>query len=114
LCGTKIEYAGGEVHLPFSNKNYSYVLLLLLFDTLDLQDFRTTTRSSTRSKHQAQHMQSRQTRTIKNNTPTKKRLKKEDRRNANARNSRNRTIVEKVHLSRGLDYKTQDYMLDIF
>jgi hypothetical protein len=72
----KIDYAGGEVHLPFSNKNYSYVLPLLLFDTLDLQDFRTTTRSSTRSKHRAQHMQSRKTRTIKNNAPIKKRLKK--------------------------------------
>jgi hypothetical protein len=39
LWDKKIEYAGGEVHLPFSKKNYSYVLPLLLFDTLDLQDF---------------------------------------------------------------------------
>jgi ribosome-binding factor A len=62
-------------------------------------------------------MQSRQTRTTTNNTPIKKRLKKRIRlgsRIANARNSRNKTIVEKVHLSRDLDYKTQDYMLDIF
>jgi hypothetical protein len=102
LCGTKIEYAGGEVHLPLSNKNYSYVLPLLLFDTLE---------------HRAQHMQSRQTRTTKNNTPIRKSLKKRIRlgsRIANARNSRDRTIVEKEHLSRDLYYNTQDYMLDIF
>jgi hypothetical protein len=67
----------GKIHLPFSNKNYSYVLPLLLFDTLDLQDFRTTTRSSTRSKHRAQHIQSRQTRTTKNNTPIMKGSKRE-------------------------------------
>jgi hypothetical protein len=60
-------------------------------------------------------MQSRQTRTTKNNTPIKKRLQKRigfGSRNANARNTKNGTIVEKTHLSRDLYYK--DYMLDIF
>jgi hypothetical protein len=62
-------------------------------------------------------MQSRQTRTTKNNTPIKKRLKKRivfGSRNANAGNAKNGTIVEKAHLSRGLNYITQGYVLDIF
>jgi hypothetical protein len=39
LYRTKVEYAGGEDNLPLSNKNYSYVLPLLHFDTLDVHDF---------------------------------------------------------------------------
>jgi hypothetical protein len=55
-------------------------------------------------------MQSKQTRTTKNNTPIKERLKKKIgfvSRNANARNAKNGTIVEKTHLSRDLNYNTQ-------
>jgi hypothetical protein len=62
-------------------------------------------------------MQSRQTRIIKNNTPIKKRLKKRivfGSRNANARNAKNGTTVEKAHLSRDLNYITQGCVLDIF
>jgi hypothetical protein len=77
LCGTKIEYAGGEVHLPLSNKNYSYVLPLLLFHTLDLHDFRTTTRSSTRSKHQAQTCKADKQEQLRQCTNQEKALKKE-------------------------------------
>jgi hypothetical protein len=57
------------------------------------------------------------TRTTKNNTPIKKRLKRRKEfgsRIANAANAKNGTIVEKAHLSRDLNYNTQDYMLDIF
>jgi hypothetical protein len=55
-------------------------------------------------------MQGRQTRTINNNTPIKKRLKKRigfGSRNTNTRNTKNGTIVEKAHLLRDLDYNTQ-------
>jgi hypothetical protein len=63
--------------LPLSNKNYSYVLPLLLFDTLDLHDFQQLDLllgaiiGTTHAKQQ--------TRTTKNNTPIKKRLKKDNR-----------------------------------
>jgi hypothetical protein len=49
------------------------------------------------------HMQSRQTRTTKNNTPIKKRLKKRigfGSRNTNARNAENETMVEKITIER--------------
>jgi hypothetical protein len=55
-------------------------------------------------------MQSRQTRTTKNNTPIKKRLKKRTgfgSTNVNARSAKNGTIIEKAHLSRDLYYNTQ-------
>jgi hypothetical protein len=53
---------------------------------LKLPDFRSTAWPSTRNKHRAQHMQSRQTRTTKNNTPSMKSFKERTRvgsRNAN-------------------------------
>jgi hypothetical protein len=62
-------------------------------------------------------MQSRQTRTTKNNTPNKKSLKKRIRlgsRIANVRNAKNGSIIEKEQLSRDLDYITQGYVLGIF
>jgi hypothetical protein len=96
--------------LPFSNKNYSYVLPLLLFDTLDLQDFWTTARCSTRGNHRAQHMQSYKREQLRTIHQSWKRLKNRigfGSRNANTRNTENGTIVEKAHLSSDLYYNTK-------
>jgi hypothetical protein len=63
--------------MPLSNKTYSYVLPLLLFDTLDLHDFSTTTRSATRGNHRAQHMQSNKREQLRTIHESRKSLKKD-------------------------------------
>jgi hypothetical protein len=71
----KIEYAGGEVHLPFSTQSYSYALPLLLswnFRTSD-QQLDLLLEANIEHKHAKQ-----QTSTTKNNAPIKKGLKKEN------------------------------------
>jgi hypothetical protein len=83
---------------PLAFLNTKLLLCYSALALLKLPNFRSTARSSTRIKHRAQHMQSRQTRTTKNNTPIKKRLKKGigfGSKIANARNAKNGTIAEK-------------------
>jgi hypothetical protein len=62
----------GKIHFPFSNKNYSYVLPPLLFDTLDPKTYEQQLDLLLEANIGHKHMQSRQTRTTKNNTPIKK------------------------------------------
>jgi hypothetical protein len=52
-----------------------------------------------------------QTSTTKNNTPYKEGLKREQ---VSVLETQTQTIIEKVHLSRDLDYTHKGYMLVIF
>jgi hypothetical protein len=73
---------------PLAFLNTKILLCSSALAHLKLPDFRSTAWSSTRSKHRAQHMQSRQTRTTKNNTPSMKSFKERTRvgsRNANTK-----------------------------
>jgi hypothetical protein len=104
----KTEYAGGEIHLPLSNKNYSYVLPLLLFHTLNLHDFRTTTRSSTRSKHRAQTCKADKQEQLRQYINQEKALQKEQGLAQGQRTQKH------SGLSGDLDHITQGYVLGIF